>query len=158
MLYGATAWTTCSSDNLRKVFSLQKRAARVILCADTRANSVKLFQQLEWILFYQDVNINKCSLIFKRLHGKCPSCLEDLLKRNFEKREKRNSRHGMKNLVCPRFKLEIESGRLFTVSGIRLWNSLSSQLKDANCLNSFRIGLFKHYFNSNKNLQHSTIS
>ena len=39
MLYGATVWTTCSSDNLRKVFGFQKRAARVILCADTTANS-----------------------------------------------------------------------------------------------------------------------
>ena len=64
----------------------------------------------------------------------------------------------MKNLVCPRFRLETEGGRTFTVSGIRLWNSLCSQLKDGNSLESFGSGLFKHYFNSIKNLQLITIS
>ena len=38
-------------DYLNKVFKLQKRAARVILDADTRANSVDLFGELNWLLF-----------------------------------------------------------------------------------------------------------
>ena len=43
MLYASTVWTSCSVENIQKVFRLQKRAARVILGADTKANSVKLF-------------------------------------------------------------------------------------------------------------------
>ena len=82
MLYGATVWTTCSADNIKKVLQLQKRAARVILRADTRANSVQLFKKLGWIPFFQEAKINKCSIIYKRLNGDCPGYIEDLLKRN----------------------------------------------------------------------------
>ena len=42
MMYGSSVWVSTSVDNLNKVFRLQKRAARVILNADTRANSVDL--------------------------------------------------------------------------------------------------------------------
>ena len=52
MLYASTVWTSCSAENLQRVFKLhdQKRAARVILNADTKANSVQLFR--EWIGFH----------------------------------------------------------------------------------------------------------
>ena len=42
----ALVWVSTSVDNLNKVFRLQKRAARIILNADTRANSVDLFREL----------------------------------------------------------------------------------------------------------------
>ena len=35
MLYASTVWTSCSVENMQKVFELQKRAASVILGADT---------------------------------------------------------------------------------------------------------------------------
>ena len=51
MMYGPSVWVSTSVDNLSKVFRLQKRAARVILNADTRANSVDLFRELNWLSF-----------------------------------------------------------------------------------------------------------
>ena len=65
MLYGLTVWTSCATENINKVFKLQKRAARVILEADTRANSVDLFKKLDWIPFYDEAKINKCILVCK---------------------------------------------------------------------------------------------
>lgn len=50
MLYGSTAWSSCSIQNLQKVFRLQKRAARVILDANLRANMVEVFKKLNWRL------------------------------------------------------------------------------------------------------------
>ena len=46
MLYGSTIWSNCSANNLKRILKLQKRAARVILGADTRLNSVNLFSKL----------------------------------------------------------------------------------------------------------------
>ena len=43
MLYGSTIWSNCSADKLTRILKLQKRAAQVILGADTRSNSVNLF-------------------------------------------------------------------------------------------------------------------
>ena len=63
MLYGSTIWSNCSADNLTRILKLQKRAARVILGADTRSNSVNLFNKLGWLPFYDEAKVNKCSLV-----------------------------------------------------------------------------------------------
>jgi hypothetical protein len=39
------------------------------------------------------------------------------------------TRHGHINVVCPRYKRENEGGRSFTVSGIKIWNNLSTELR-----------------------------
>ena len=59
MLYASTVWTFCSAENLQRVFKLQKRAARVILNADTKANNVQLFRELDWVPFYHEANVNR---------------------------------------------------------------------------------------------------
>ena len=45
MMYGSSVWVSTSVDNLNEVFRLQKCAARVILNADTKANSLDLFKR-----------------------------------------------------------------------------------------------------------------
>ena len=49
ILYTSTVWSACSTGNLQRVFRLHKRSARVILDADTLANSVELFMKLNWL-------------------------------------------------------------------------------------------------------------
>ena len=82
MLCRSTIWSNCSADNLTEILKLQKRAARIILGADTRSNSVNLFNKSGWLPFYDEANVNKCSLVLKRLQGNCPSYMYDLLKCN----------------------------------------------------------------------------
>ena len=57
MMFGSSVWVFTSTDNLNKVFRLQKRAARVILNADTRANSVDLFRELNWLSFFMKLRL-----------------------------------------------------------------------------------------------------
>ena len=78
MIYGSSVWVSTSVDNLNKVFRLQKRAARVFLNADTRANSVDLFKELSWLPFFHEAKINKCALVHKRLSGDCPDYMSEL--------------------------------------------------------------------------------
>jgi len=75
MRYASTVWTSCSVENIQKVSRLQRYAARVVLGADTKANSVELFKQLGWVLFYHEVKINKSILVYKLSLGECPSYL-----------------------------------------------------------------------------------
>ena len=113
MLYASTVWTTCSVENMQKVFKLQKRAARVIVGADTKANSVQLFRKLDWVPFFHAAKVNKLSMVYKRLSGDCLSYMSQMLMRNADINE-RPSRHGLLKLVCPRFKRESEGGRSYT--------------------------------------------
>lgn len=78
MLYVSTAWTYCSVENIWKVFRLQKRVARVILGAGTKANSVQLFK-LGWVPFYVEAKINKSVLLYKRISDDCPSYMIQML-------------------------------------------------------------------------------
>ena len=85
MLYGAIVWANCSTENLKKILQLQKRAARIILNADARANSVTLFKQLNWLAFHDEVKLNKCVLAYKRFKGNCPPYIQDILISNVTK-------------------------------------------------------------------------
>ena len=119
---------TCSADNIMRVLKLQKRAARVIIGAETRSNSVELFKKLAWFPFYDEVRVNKFTLVLKRLQGRCPTYMFDLLKCNADLHS-RAGRYSALNLVCPRFNRETEGEGSFGVFATRLWNSLPSNLK-----------------------------
>ena len=56
VMYSSSVWVSTSVGNF-KVFRLQKRAARVIINADTRANSVNLFRELNWLPFFMKVKL-----------------------------------------------------------------------------------------------------
>ena len=98
ILYGSTIWSNCSADNLTRILKLQKRAVRVILGADTRSKNVNLFKKLEWLPFYDEAEVNKCSLVLKRLQGNRPSYMHDLFK----------SIQIYTHAVCPRCNRESE--------------------------------------------------
>ena len=59
-MYSSLVWTFCSKEDLNRVFTLQKHAARVILPVDTRSRTVDNFKMLGWIQFYDEIKRNKC--------------------------------------------------------------------------------------------------
>jgi hypothetical protein len=77
MSYGSVVWSNCDKELLNRVFKLQKRAARVILYADRLSPPVELFNKLSWIPFYEQCNIDKCSILYKRVNGYLPGYLND---------------------------------------------------------------------------------
>ena len=59
--YVSVVWQMlCSKDCLVRILRLQKRAARIILDADSRASSVHLFNRLRWLPFYNETMIAHC--------------------------------------------------------------------------------------------------
>ena len=75
-MYGSVVWTKTSNENIRRVFRLQKRAARVILSVGLREKRiVTLFNKLNWISFHKETNINKCYIVYKCLQGIAPEYL-----------------------------------------------------------------------------------
>ena len=67
MSYGSWAWRTTSVENVKRVSKLQKRAAWVILDADVRERSEMLFRRLDWLPLKDELNLQKTSLIFRRI-------------------------------------------------------------------------------------------
>ena len=93
-----------TEDNVKRIFKPQKQAARAILDANIRDRSKDLFRRLDWLPFKDEVNLQKCSLTYRRIITKddCPDYLTKLLPRNSDLRsDSRASRYGRFNLVCP---------------------------------------------------------
>jgi hypothetical protein len=67
---------------------------------DTRSRTVDNFKKLGCIPFYDEVKINKCILVFKKLNGDVPSYIDKLFITN-QSIHSRQTRHGGYNLVCP---------------------------------------------------------
>ena len=121
--YVGVIWWSCDQELLNRVLKLQKRAARVILYADRQASSVALFNKLHWIPFYEQCNIDKCSILYKRIHGTLPSYLDNHLVTN-HKHHSRSTWYANFNAICPKYKRETEGERTFAVSASRLWNDV----------------------------------
>ena len=114
LLYGSPIWSSSNKGNLDNVLRMQKRAARIILEAERRTPSVTMSNTLEWVPFYTEVYVNRCTLAYKRLNGLTPNYINSLLKTNSEVHSV-NTRYSHLNFVCPNFNRTTEGGRTFSV-------------------------------------------
>ena len=151
--YVSSIWTSCDKENLSRVFKLQKRAARVISDANNQASSVKLFNSLQWLPFYEEVKIAKCCVAYKRIKGEVPLYIEDSLRLNSQQHS-RVTRYSNINFICPKFNRVAEGGRSFAVSTCQLWNSLSLDLRNAVSLESFKNNYRNILFKEQQELHH----
>ena len=148
-------WTSCDKHCLNCVLKLQKRAARVILVADCQASSVKLFNKLNWIPFFEQAKLHKCCqhYIHKRLQGHVPTYLKSLLKLTSDTHS-RQTRYANFNIARSVIKRKTEGGRTFTVTACQAWNSLPLSMRTIASLNSFRNSLWKKIFEEQQLLNH----
>ena len=80
MLYVSNVWSACSIGNLQRVFRLQRRrCARIILDANTQANSYELLTRLDWFPLHLEVKVNICVQVHKRINVRSPGYMSDLL-------------------------------------------------------------------------------
>ena len=153
MAYVNVVWSSCDKRCLNHVLKLQKRVARIILDADSQASSVKLFNKLKWIPFYEQAKIAKCCIIYKHLQGDVPTYLTSFLKLSCETHSWK-TRYANFNLACPIVKRQKGGGRTFTVTTCKLWNSLPLTTHKLATLSSFKKLLWKNIFNNQQVLNH----
>lgn len=153
LMYGSSVWTLCSKSNIDLIFKLQKRAARVILNVDNCARTVPLFNRLKWLPFYEEAKINRHCILFKRVYGNLPEYMDDILIRNSDI-HKRSTRYNEINFICPKYKLETEAGRSFTVTSIKEWNSLPIDVRKLSTVKSFKSFLIKKALENQSQLDH----
>lgn len=67
ILYGSSTWNTALEENIQCVSKLQKQVVHVILDADVRERSERLFKLLHWLQLKDKVNLLKCRLIFRSM-------------------------------------------------------------------------------------------
>ena len=80
---------------------------RVILFAYRSSSSVELFSKLGRLPFYEEAELCKCCIVYKRLCEKVPSYINRFVWLNNEIHSRR-TRSSPFNLVCPTFNRKTE--------------------------------------------------
>ena len=138
--YGSIAGSETSSANIERIFKLQKRAARIILCADFNTSSSIMFTELGWQPIHKRLKYNKAVFIYKALNGLTPEYITSLLRPVAETYDRRLRSSVNGTLAVPRSRTSLYD-RSFSVSAPRLWNSLPVSLRHSTSLNVFKNNL-----------------
>ena len=111
--------------------------------AERTTRTLTMFNELNWILFFIEAYINRCSIAYKRLEGTTPDYINSILKTNSEIHN-RSTRFANLNFHCPVhvFKKNTEGGRTFSVRTIRNWNELTFDVKKVKNVRSFKKKLY----------------
>ena len=67
--YVSTMWTSWDQQILGRVLKLRKTAATVICDAVNQVSSVKRFNRLQQLPFYEESKKAKCCIAYKRIKG-----------------------------------------------------------------------------------------
>ena len=118
--------------------------------ADVGERSEMLFRRLDWLPLKDELNLQKTSLIFRRIkdENSCPSYITKLLFKNSD-RHNRTSRYGRYNLVCPSYNRETEADRSFQISGAKLWNRNPLDIRKKESICAFKSYVRKYFLSRN---------
>ena len=120
--------------------------------AKQRTSSVLLFNTLEWIPLYEEVKVDKRSIVHKHMYNNnVPTYLTNFLIRNCKIHDK-NTRYPNCNIICPKYKCMNDGGRTFTVTAVQLWNSLPISLKKKPTLKALKRSFYDQIFEDQLNL------
>jgi hypothetical protein len=137
--YASAVWSSAANNHHKKLNTLYKRAAKIILPDPSLSTSEKQ-AKLNIMPLQKQLEFNKMLLMFKIHHDLAPQYLKELLTRA-------SSRYGSINYILPRTRIDMFKTSL-TFSGTSLWNSLPSGLKTCSSISCFKSRLRKHFHDS----------
>ena len=145
--YCCIVWSSCSSEGLKRILKLQKRAARLILETDPFAPSAPLFKHLNWMTVEQRIKYHKLVMTFKCINNDAPSYLTNKFHYVSDRNPYplRNAVQG--NLILPKPKTELFK-KSSMYSGPVLWNNLPIPLRNITNVNSFKYKITDHLLKS----------
>ena len=135
--YASTVWDGSDDDNLKRLNSLHRRAAKLILPDPNLSTDQKLYN-LKILPLSQHFLFNKGIMMFRVRKGKLTQYLCQL----FTKQTSRYTAHRQR-FILPKTRLELYKTSL-SFSGAKLWNLLPSSVTNAGSLPVFKDSLLKH--------------
>ena len=133
--YCSSVWGICSKENQTKIIKIQKKAARLLLEAETvyiislleappLTSSKQMFQQLKWLPFNEIVKFKQVSFVYKAVNGNAPQYIQTMFTNikdlsNYSLRSSAN-----KKIFVPR-----THHKSLSYAGVIIWNTLPENIK-----------------------------
>jgi hypothetical protein len=133
--YASTVWCGASENQTKKLNSLHRRGAKLIITNPYLSTSDKL-KAANILPLQQQFNFNIAMLMYKTLHGLAPPYLRAFL-------TKAPQRYGSDKYLLPKTRIDLYKAS-FSFVGPSMWNSLPSNVKTSKSLSTFKSSLRKH--------------
>ncbi len=137
-------YTGLPSKLLHKLHLVQNSAARVLSRTPSTEHISPVLQQLHWLPVKYRVEFKILLLTYKALHNLAPQYLNQLLHVYTPSRALRSS--SSIYLVVPRIRLSTMGARYFRYAALRLWNSRPHDIRNSDCLLTFKTRLKTYVF------------
>ena len=134
--YASTIWSNAAENHLKKLDSLYKRAAKIIL-PDPLLSTLQKQTTLDILPLNKQLDFNKLVAVFKTRINLAPDHITNLLIES-------TNRYHSQNYLLPLTRIDLFKTS-FSFSGAFLWNSLPPYLKLCSSLSSFKSKLRHHF-------------
>uniref|UniRef100_A0A669B1C7 Reverse transcriptase domain-containing protein n=1 Tax=Oreochromis niloticus TaxID=8128 RepID=A0A669B1C7_ORENI len=131
--YCVEVWGNTYKNTTNPLVTVQKRALRIIHKAGYLDHTHKLFLQAKLLKFQDLVNYNTSIILYKAFNKLLPANLQTI----FEIREGVYNVRGFGEFKLPRTRTT-RKGFCVSVCGVKIWNSLSLQLKQCKNIHRFK--------------------
>ncbi len=140
--YCSIIWGNCSKTLLRKLITLQKKAARIILDKDNRCSSKVMFPELNWVALEERISYNIATEMYKCMNNLAPKYFDGMFKCNADRYQYKTRSADSNNVYVQKGHL-----RNFANVGSKIWNNIPLNIKNAKNLGSFKTAYLHHYHN-----------
>ena len=130
-------WGKGNGSNVNKIYTLQKRVARIILKKPKQSSSSRLLQVLKWLTFTDRCKYHTAVLIFKTQNNMVPSYMSDLITfSNDDHYALRSaSKHDLVINKLPRTNYFKDS---FSYYSMKVWNEIPIEIRSVHKLPLFK--------------------
>jgi hypothetical protein len=134
--YASVVWSCAAVTHQKRLNSLLRRAAKVIL-PDPYLSTYEKQVKLNILPLKKQLDFNKTILMYKVHNDLAPKYLSKLMIRA-------SCRYGSNNYILPRTRIDLFKTS-FAFSGASIWNSLPHNIKMCSSLSSFKCAIKKHF-------------
>ena len=149
--YCCNVWGNSKQVYVKKILTLQKRAARIILSKPFKTPSKEMFKTLNWLTFENRCKYHTAIIVYKALNDLTPSYIKDIVK--ISTNEKYNLRSTSRQDIAHVRYNTLYKKQSFTFYSIHVWNILPQCIRKASTVNTFKRNckkfLFEHQISSN---------
>ena len=136
--YGNSVWGQCDKTHIRKLQTLQDKAARIVTgnpCEET--DHVLLLKELQWLSVEKLIDNDNAVLVYKIRNGITPDhCGETY---NFEENTHSYDTRAAHSKFLQLNRYNSSYGqKSFSYAGVKVWNRLPEQMRDAPSLHIFK--------------------
>ena len=133
-------WGNTYTSNVKCLFTLQKKAIRLICNADRLAHTNAMFKDMSILKISEFVKYKTAIVMFNIFHGTLPIQLQ----MRFTKYSSVYSTRQTKSFVMVQVRTNLKAMCL-SVHSVKLWNTLPDDIKNCTSLNIFKKCIKKHF-------------